>query len=80
MLRVIVIFVVLLAAYSLSYILLLDPEEYYESHIGYTECRRYVSFRWFDESPNFLQVLYKPLIALDHKWRPDYWEWSYLGR
>jgi hypothetical protein len=82
MLRATVVFLVLVAAYPISYLVLLDPEVEAFTYAGFTSGKtkfsRNISFRFFGESEDFLQVAYKPLIALDVQWRPKYWSWDVL--
>lgn len=73
--RIIVGVVLLLAAYPISYLVLLNPEVHCFT-FSTTQCHRQLSFRGFGESEDFLQVVYKPLLALDQQWRPEYWKWN----
>jgi hypothetical protein len=75
MLRATVVFLMLVVAYPISYLVLLNPEVYCFT-FSTTQCHRQISFRGFGESEDFLQVVYKPLLDLDRKWRPEYWKWS----
>jgi hypothetical protein len=61
------VIVLLLLAYPLSYLVLLDPQVHcFTSANAYYS--RSVSFRGFGPSYETLQVFYKPLIEFGHKY------------
>ncbi len=67
-----VVVLILLLAYPVSYWLLLKPRIWIHDCSG----MRAVSFSGLGQSPKVLQVIYKPLILLDQKLRPEYWNWD----
>ena len=77
--RGIAVILLLLVAYTISYLALLDPQVTFGGTLRTTIYHRLVSFRVTGPS-EFLEAFYQPLIELDQKIRPEYWTWFETSR